>query len=82
MADDLRDRTAIPVQWCFDWGHAIYQPLYGEQAANTLAWLRGLGPDIGQIQLQQSDGLLDRHWGFTHPEGIVEAMLPNWSKSY
>ncbi len=72
MQKDLKSRTAIPIQWCFDWGHAIYKPLYGDQADDTLSWLKGLSPDIGQIQLQQSDGQLDRHWGFTHADGIVD----------
>ncbi len=72
MQQDLSGRTAVPIQWCFDWGHAIYEPLYGEKAKDTLAWLKALAPDIGQIQLQQSDGQLDRHWGFTHDDGIVD----------
>lgn len=72
MQQDLKGRTAVPIQWCFDWGHAIYEPLYGEKAKDTLSWLTDLAPDIGQIQLQQSDGQLDRHWGFTHDDGIVD----------
>lgn len=72
MQRDLAGRTDVPVQWCFDWGHAIYEPLYGAAAADTLGWLKGLAPHIGQIQLQQSDGQLDRHWGFTHDDGIVD----------
>lgn len=72
MQRDLEGKTAIPVQWCFDWGHAIYAPLYKEKANDTLAWLKALAPDMGQIQLQQSDGQLDRHWGFTHDDGIVD----------
>ncbi len=72
MQQDLKGRTAVPVQWCFDWGHAIYEPLYGKKAKDTLSWLKALAPDMGQIQLQQSDGQLDRHWGFTHDDGIVD----------
>ncbi len=72
MQQDLKGRTAVPIQWCFDWGHAIYEPLYGEQAKDTLSWLKGLAPDINQIQLQQSDGQLDRHWSFTYADGIVD----------
>ncbi len=72
MQEDLAGRTAVPIQWCFDWGHAIYRPLYGEAANDTLAWLTALRDHIGQIQLQQSDGELDRHWGFTHEDGIVD----------
>jgi sugar phosphate isomerase/epimerase len=71
MQRDLAGRTAVPVQWCFDWGHAIYQPLYGKEGARTLPWLKACKDHIGQIQLQQSDGQLDRHWSFTC-EGIVD----------
>ncbi len=72
MQRDLSGRTAVPIQWCFDWGHAIYEPLYGAKAKDTLSWLKGLAPDINQIQLQQSDGQLDRHWSFTYDDGIVD----------
>jgi sugar phosphate isomerase/epimerase len=71
MQRDLAGRTAIPIQWCFDWGHAIYQPLYGKVDATTLPWLQACKEHIGQIQLQQSDGQLDRHWSFA-AEGIVD----------
>lgn len=74
MQADLAGKTAVPIQWCFDWGHAVYKPLYGAQADDTLAWLKGLGQHIGQVQLQQSDGELDRHWGFTHEDGIVDPL--------
>ncbi|MGP1397132.1 MAG: sugar phosphate isomerase/epimerase family protein [Inquilinaceae bacterium] len=72
MQGDLAGRTAIPIQWCFDWGHALYQPLYGAKDARTKPWLEACGDHIGQIQLQQTDGQLDRHWGFTHDDGIVD----------
>ena len=72
MQQDLKGRTAVPIQWCFDWGHAIYEPLYGEKAKDTLSWLKRLAPDINQIQLQQSDGRLDRHWSFAYADGIVD----------
>jgi sugar phosphate isomerase/epimerase len=71
MQRDLAGQTAIPVEWCFDWGHAIYQPLYGKADAKTLPWLQACKEHIGQIQLQQSDGQLDRHWSFA-VEGIVD----------
>ena len=71
MLADLKG-TAVPVEYCFDWGHAIYRPLYGNNAARTRPWLEALGPHIGAIHMQQSDGLLDRHWGFTHDDGIVD----------
>jgi sugar phosphate isomerase/epimerase len=71
MQNDLAGQTAVPVQWCFDWGHAIYQPLYGKAEAKTLPWLQACKDHIGQIQLQQSDGQLDRHWSFAS-DGIVD----------
>ena len=71
MLADLAGRTAVPVKWCFDWGHAIYEPLYGKEGAQVRPWLEGCRDDIGVIHLQQSDGQLDRHWGFTHDDGIV-----------
>ncbi|MCA8910016.1 MAG: sugar phosphate isomerase/epimerase [Rhodospirillaceae bacterium] len=71
MAEDLAGTTSVPVQYCFDWGHALYQPLYGNQAV-TRPWLEALKAHIGQVQLQQTDGTLDRHWGFTHADGIVD----------
>jgi sugar phosphate isomerase/epimerase len=30
LASDLRDRTAVPIRWVLDVGHALYRPLYGE----------------------------------------------------
>ncbi len=32
-------------------------------------WLKKCAPYVGSIHLQQTDGLLDRHWDFTK-EGI------------
>ncbi len=72
MQSDLAGRTAVPIQWCLDWGHAIYEPLYGEKAKDTMSWLTGLADHMGLIHLQQSDGQLDCHWGFDREEGIVD----------
>jgi len=68
MMEDLKD-TAIPVKLLIDWGHALYRPLLKEEADIDL-WFKTCGPYIGSIHLQQTDGLLDRHWDFTQ-EGIV-----------
>jgi D-erythrulose 1-phosphate 3-epimerase len=72
LQNALSGRTPIPVTFCFDWGHALYRPLYGEAGMDVRPWLDGLKEHIGQIQLQQTDGDLDRHWGFTHKTGIVD----------
>jgi sugar phosphate isomerase/epimerase len=68
MMEDLAG-TAIPVKLLIDWGHALYEPLLKEQADMGL-WLKQCAPYVGSIHLQQTDGLLDRHWDFTK-DGIV-----------
>ena len=71
--------SAIPVKLLVDWGHALYKPLLGAEADIDL-WFSKCGPHIGSIHLQQTDGLLDRHWDFTSqglvsPKMIKEATL-------
>lgn len=68
MMRDL-EGTAIPVKLLIDWGHALYKPLLKEEADMTL-WLKRCASYVGSIHLQQTDGMLDRHWDFTK-EGIV-----------
>lgn len=66
------DGAAVPVSYCFDWGHAIVEPVYGPGKASAQPWLQGLGPKgIGAVHLQQSDGQLDRHWSFVE-DGVVD----------
>lgn len=72
MMTDL-EGTAIPIKLLIDWGHALYKPLLKAEADMGL-WLRECAPYIGSIHLQQTDGLLDRHWDFTR-EGIVTPKL-------
>lgn len=72
MMKDLSD-SAIPFKLLIDWGHALYQPLLQEKADMTL-WLKECAPYVGSIHLQQTDGLLDRHWDFTKT-GIVTPEL-------
>jgi len=72
MMEDLKE-TAIPIKLLIDWGHALYKPLLKEEADMQL-WLRKCAPYVGSIHLQQTDGILDRHWDFTK-EGIVTPEL-------
>ncbi len=72
MMKDLQG-TDIPVKLLIDWGHALYKPLLNEQADMAL-WLKACAPYVGAIHLQQTDGMLDRHWDFTK-EGIVTPEL-------
>ena len=68
LLTDLSSAT-IPVRFCVDIGHALYQPLYGADA-KLEPWL-ALGDSVGLLHLQQTDGLSDSHWGFNDPRGIV-----------
>lgn len=70
---DLEGTTAIPIKLLIDWGHALYKPLL-KQEADIELWFNTCAPYIGAIHLQQTDGLLDRHWDFTK-EGIVTSEL-------
>ena len=67
---DLDGRTAVPVHYCLDVGHALYEPLYGSEA-RLEPWFDALADRIALVHLQQTDGQSDSHWGFTRP-GIVE----------
>ncbi len=72
MMKDM-EGSAIPIKLLIDWGHALYKPLLKEEADMNL-WLRECAPYIGSIHLQQTDGMLDRHWDFTQ-KGIVTPQL-------
>jgi D-erythrulose 1-phosphate 3-epimerase len=61
----------VPVKFCVDIGHALYRPLYGDQASLE-PWLSHLGDSLGLLHLQQTDGLSDSHWGLDDSRGIVK----------
>lgn len=73
LMKDLAGTTAIPVKLLVDWGHALYKPLL-KQEADIELWFKTCAPYIGAIHLQQTDGMLDRHWDFTK-NGIVTPEL-------
>lgn len=66
---DLEGETDVPVRLLVDWGHALFKPLFGDKA-NMEHWIDQCGSYIAAYHIQQTDGLLDRHWGFTQ-SGIV-----------
>jgi D-erythrulose 1-phosphate 3-epimerase len=63
------DTASSPVPWnfCLDWGHGTFEPLYGRDHARMDAWYETLGSRIGVIHIQQTDFQYDRHWDFTEP---------------
>ncbi len=72
----LTERSVVraPIQLCLDLGHPFASGAAGPDA-DPYAWLAHFGPRIAEVQLQQSDGLGDRHWPFTpehHAAGRVD----------
>jgi hypothetical protein len=59
-----RSVARAPIQLCLDLGHPFASGAAGPDA-DPYAWLAHFGPRIAEVQLQQSDGLGDRHWPFT-----------------
>lgn len=69
LMQDLNADSAVPVRLMVDWGHALFPALFGDEADMDY-WMETCGDYIGAFHIQQSDGLLDRHWNFTR-EGII-----------
>lgn len=69
MLDDVAD-APVPWKLCVDWGHALFQPVYGDYRARMEPWLEQVGDGIGVFHIQQTDGRYDRHWDFTEA-GVV-----------
>ncbi len=58
------DSTHVPVRLCVDVGHQCVPGTSGPDR-DPYAWLRHFGGRVAEVQLQQSDGVADRHWPFT-----------------
>jgi sugar phosphate isomerase/epimerase len=80
LMQDINVESAVPVRLMVDWGHALFPALFGEQADMDY-WMETCGEYIGAFHIQQSDGLLDRHWNFTR-EGIItpERLAEFWKR--
>lgn len=63
--------SAVPWKLCVDWGHALFEPVYGHYRARMEPWIEAVGGDIGVLHIQQTDGRYDRHWDFTE-QGMVD----------
>jgi len=68
LLSDLRGRTATPLRYVLDVGHALYQPFYGPQAS-LQPWLDALADAIGVFHLQNTDFQSDSHWGWPDERG-------------
>lgn len=58
------DDTHAPIRLCLDLGHQCVPGTAGDDR-DPYAWLRRFGASLAEVQLQQSDGIADRHWPFT-----------------
>lgn len=74
LMERLEPVAAVPVRLCLDVGHACRDGADATER-DPYAWLERLGPWARSIHLQQTDGVLDRHWPFTeryNAQGIVD----------
>jgi sugar phosphate isomerase/epimerase len=62
--------TDIPVKLLIDWGHALFRPLLKDEADISI-WFEKCKDYIAATHIQQTDGLWDRHWDFTNPNGLL-----------
>jgi len=62
---------AVPILFVLDVGHALYRPLYGEDAS-LVPWLSELRDAIGVLHLQNHDYRADAHWGWPDPRGAYD----------
>jgi D-erythrulose 1-phosphate 3-epimerase len=58
------DAVHVPVRLCLDVGHQCVPGTSGPDR-DPYAWLTHFGGQLAEVQLQQSDGIADRHWPFT-----------------
>jgi sugar phosphate isomerase/epimerase len=76
------DAGHVPVRLCLDVGHQCVPGTTGDDR-DPYAWLARFGGRLGEVQLQQSDGVGDHHWPFTserneggliQPRRVVDAL--------
>ncbi|SDI70903.1 sugar phosphate isomerase/epimerase family protein [Aliiruegeria lutimaris] len=81
LMQDLDGQTDVPVRLCVDWGHAMFEPLFGTDA-NMDHWAEVVGPWMAVYHIQQTDGHYDRHWNFTHDGLVTPELLRNYWDRY
>jgi D-erythrulose 1-phosphate 3-epimerase len=62
---------AVPLRFVIDAGHALYRPLYGDDAS-LVPWLSELAGHIGVLHLQNHDYRADAHWGWPDARGAYD----------
>ena len=80
MMNDLRGQTDVPIRLLVDWGHALFEPLFGKDADMDF-WMKMCGTDIAAFHIQQTDGTLDRHWSFSKDGLVTRDLLEDfWNR--
>jgi sugar phosphate isomerase/epimerase len=69
------DAGHAPVRLCLDVGHQCVPGTTGDDR-DPYAWLARFGGRLGEVQLQQSDGLADHHWPFTRERNATGLIDP------
>jgi D-erythrulose 1-phosphate 3-epimerase len=69
------DTEHVPVRLCLDVGHQCVPGTSGPDR-DPYAWLQHFGSSLAEVQLQQSDGVGDRHWPFTSERNGVGRIDP------
>lgn len=77
LMQDLDGNTEIPVRLLVDWGHALFRPLFGDEA-DMDHWMATCGRYIHSFHIQQTDGDGDRHWNFTRDGIVTPAVLKDF----
>jgi D-erythrulose 1-phosphate 3-epimerase len=70
LHDQLNERSAIPIYYCLDVGHAP-----APEDRDPYRWIRELGKETCIVHLQQSDLNNSRHWPFVpeyNHQGVVD----------
>lgn len=66
--------SKIPILFCLDVGHQCVKGA-SEKDRDPYTWLKEFAPISPVIHIQQTDGVLDRHWPFTseyNSRGIIQ----------
>jgi D-erythrulose 1-phosphate 3-epimerase len=70
----LAERHSAPIKLCLDVGHACL-PEGSDADRDPYAWIEKFGAHTAMVQLQQTDGVQDRHWPFTdefNSQGMID----------
>lgn len=71
FARDLESSCVVPVGYVLDVGHALFQPMYGDEIL-LADWLRELAPYVSVLHLQNTDFQSDSHWGWPDERGLFD----------